>query len=60
MKLPEMIHELVKADFTVGNTISADFNRTTLTRDSDNALASILSSDSEAHFFRIVTSTFQS
>lgn len=48
MKLPDLIHELVKADFTIGNTISADFTRTTLTRDSDNALASILSSDSEA------------
>jgi hypothetical protein len=48
MKLPELILELVKAGFTIGNTISADFNRTTLTRDSDNALASILSSDSES------------
>ena len=47
MKLPELILELVKAGFTIANTISADFNRTTLTRDSDNALASILNSDSE-------------
>src|SRR5215218_9900303 len=47
MKLPELILELVKAGFTIGNTISADFNRTTLNRDSDNASASILSSPSE-------------
>ena len=47
MKLPDLILELVKAGFTIGNTVSADFNRTTLTRDSDDALASILSSASE-------------
>jgi hypothetical protein len=47
MKLPELILELLKAGFTIRNTISADFNQTTLNRDSHNASASILSSASE-------------
>jgi hypothetical protein len=48
LKLDPTILELVKAGFTIGNTVSADFNRTTFTRDSDDALASILSSDSQS------------
>jgi len=47
MKLPALILELVKAGFTIGNTTYADFRVTKLTRDTDNALASILSTGSD-------------
>ena len=50
MKLPELILELLKAGFTIGNTIYTDINVTTLTRDTDNALARIYSIDSDSVF----------
>ncbi len=47
MKLQALILELLKTGFTIENTIHADFNVTTLSRHTDNALAKILGTASE-------------
>ena len=48
MKLQALILELLKTGFTIKNRIQADFNLTMLTRDTDNALAKILSTASDS------------
>jgi hypothetical protein len=47
MKLPALILELLKAGFKIGNTTLSDLHVTTLTRDTDTALAKIISTTSD-------------
>ena len=47
MNLAALILELLKTGFTIENTIHADLIVTTLTRESDNAFAKVLSTRSE-------------
>ena len=50
MKLPALIFELLKAGFTIANTIDADIKVTTFTRDTDNALARLYTTGSDSVF----------